>query len=120
MQYQRLYAGPDGETHFCDEQMDLTPTQVVAGVPSFPLVSVPATAVSFLHVPAERPAPSWHPAPRRQFMLFGVPVEVEVSDGERRTLGPGDVLLVEDTSGKGHITRGPQQEYLIVFIHLSE
>jgi hypothetical protein len=30
---------------------------------------------------------------------------VEVSDGEKRVFGPGSVLLVEDTTGKGHITR---------------
>ena len=27
------------------------------------------------------------------------------SDGEVRSFGPGAVLLVEDTSGKGHISR---------------
>jgi hypothetical protein len=30
---------------------------------------------------------------------------VEVSDGEIRRFGPGDVTLVEDVTGKGHITR---------------
>jgi hypothetical protein len=28
-----------------------------------------------------------------------------VSDGEKRVLGPGEVFLVEDTHGKGHISR---------------
>ena len=28
--------------------------------------------------------------------------EIEVSDGEKRILRTGDVLLVEDTTGKGH------------------
>jgi len=31
-------------------------------------------------------------------------VEVEASDGERRRFGPGDVVLVEDVSGRGHVT----------------
>ncbi len=48
----------------------------------------------------------WHPAPCRQFIfvLRGV-LEVEVSDGEKRMFKPGDFLLVEDTTGSGHITR---------------
>ena len=50
------------------------------------------------------PAP--RPAPRRQWVvvLRGT-IEVEVTDGSRRTLGPGDLLRAEDTEGTGHITR---------------
>ena len=32
-------------------------------------------------------------------------VELEVGDGTRRVLGPGDVLLAEDTTGRGHKSR---------------
>ena len=28
-----------------------------------------------------------------------------VSDGEVRTFGPGDIVLQEDTTGKGHYSR---------------
>jgi uncharacterized cupin superfamily protein len=31
--------------------------------------------------------------------------EVSASDGETRRFGAGSVLLVEDTTGKGHMTR---------------
>jgi hypothetical protein len=50
------------------------------------------------------PAP--RPAPRRQWVvvLRGA-VEVEVTDGSRRTFGPGDLLRAEDTEGTGHVTR---------------
>jgi len=37
-------------------------------------------------------------------MLRGA-IEVEVTDGTRRTFGPGDLLRAEDTDGTGHITR---------------
>jgi hypothetical protein len=30
---------------------------------------------------------------------------VEVSDGSKRKIGPGDLVYLEDTTGKGHITR---------------
>jgi redox-sensitive bicupin YhaK (pirin superfamily) len=50
------------------------------------------------------PAP--RPAPRRQWVvvLRGA-VEVEVTDGSRGTLGPGDLLRAEDTEGTGQVTR---------------
>jgi uncharacterized cupin superfamily protein len=32
-------------------------------------------------------------------------LEVTASDGEKRTFGPGDSLLMEDVAGKGHSTR---------------
>src|SRR5215467_7110959 len=46
-----------------------------------------------------------HPAPARQWvvMLRGA-IEVEVSDGTRRRFEPGDLLLVTDTTGTGHLT----------------
>ncbi len=39
----------------------------------------------------------WHCAPRRQYIVL--------LDGETRHFAGGDVLRVEDTSGKGHQTR---------------
>jgi hypothetical protein len=32
-------------------------------------------------------------------------VEVTASDGETRRIGQGELLLLEDTTGKGHSTR---------------
>jgi len=48
----------------------------------------------------------WHCAPARQYvvMLDGQ-TEIEVSDGEKRTFVGGDILLLEDTTGRGHRTR---------------
>ena len=48
----------------------------------------------------------FHNAPERQFiiMLDGV-IEIETSRGERRAFEGGDVLLAEDTEGRGHKTR---------------
>ena len=45
----------------------------------------------------------FHNAPERQYiiMLDGL-TEIETSLGERRRFGAGDILLVEDTTGKGH------------------
>ena len=49
---------------------------------------------------------SWHNAPRRQCIvqLQGC-LEVEVASGDKAVIGPGDILLAEDMTGQGHITR---------------
>ena len=48
----------------------------------------------------------WHNAPCRQYvvMLEGE-VEIEVGDGTKRLLSTGEILLAEDTTGQGHISR---------------
>jgi hypothetical protein len=48
-------------------------------------------------------------------MLTGK-MEVEVSHGEARRFAAGDVLLVEDITGEGHISRavGKERVYLAV------
>jgi quercetin dioxygenase-like cupin family protein len=47
----------------------------------------------------------WHVAPRRQLMVCvqGV-VEITAGDGQKRRLAPGQFMLLEDTTGKGHVT----------------
>jgi quercetin dioxygenase-like cupin family protein len=47
----------------------------------------------------------WHKAPRRQLViaLQGI-VEVTASDGEKRRFLPGQIMLMDDTQGKGHVT----------------
>ena len=49
----------------------------------------------------------WHTAPRKQYIVtLSGRGEIELSDGKRISLGPGHILLVEDLTGKGHISRG--------------
>jgi len=118
MQYVRLFAGPDGESHFEDVQIELSPVaQYARGVPEVNL-SAPhsSTALTFLSGPPGWIG-DWHPAPRRQFMvkLRGT-TEFIAGDGERRELGPGDVLLIDDTVGRGHCSRilGPDDDQWFV------
>jgi hypothetical protein len=48
----------------------------------------------------------FHPAPRRQYVItLSGQVEIEIGDGTVKRFGPGDVMLAEDTTGHGHITR---------------
>jgi predicted ester cyclase/quercetin dioxygenase-like cupin family protein len=110
-----VYSDSAGLSHFADRQIDFS---LIDYAPPAPPVSVsqatPAENIVYLSSPAGWTG-DWHTAPRRQviFCLAGR-MEVEVSDGEVRTFGPGAVLLVEDTSGRGHITRvvGRDRAYL--------
>lgn len=65
----------------------------------------PATGVIFRENPPGYDF-DWHNAPRRQLivMLEGE-IDVEVTSGETRRFKPGDLLLVEDTTGTGHRSR---------------
>lgn len=111
VQYARVYADSDGETHFSDETLSF---QLVDYAPPAPPISVSEVFgtenVRFISSPAGWHG-DWHPAPRRQFILVLVgELEVEVSDGEVRRFGPGSLCLVEDTAGKGHVSRVVSRE----------
>ncbi len=64
---------------------------------------------------------NFHPAPRRQFVvnLSGL-VEIECGDGSKRRLGAGDILLADDTTGQGHITREIEGPRRGIFIFLRD
>lgn len=98
----RIYAGPDGESHF--ENRPIVLTAQPGGSDYSELY--PATGVIFRRSPADQYL-DWHPAPRRQFVItLSGEAEVEASDGEVRQIGPGTIMLAEDVTGKCHITRG--------------
>jgi len=49
---------------------------------------------------------NWHNAPERQFVIIQEgEVDITTSDGVTRRFKTGDVLLAEDITGKGHISR---------------
>ena len=53
----------------------------------------------------------WHCAPRRQYSIsLSGTAEIEVGDGTVVRVEPGDVVLAEDLTGRGHITRVVGQE----------
>lgn len=48
----------------------------------------------------------WHPATRRQYVVtLSGESEIELEGGRKIRLGPGHILLAEDTTGQGHISR---------------
>jgi hypothetical protein len=108
--YTRIFTGSDGESHFEECSVELLPAEFAP--PAGPL-NVLKLAESAAAVSLVGALPDWngaipHPSPRRQFMctLTGA-YEVTASDGAVREFGPGKLLLLEDTHGKGHTTRAP-------------
>ncbi len=104
-QVTRVFTGPDGESHFEDLEIELSDLGAIDAIGA---MSKPTAAKSILF--RETGADydlGFHNAPRRQYviMLSGGRVEFEVGSGEKRVLGPGDVLLAEETTGRGHIRR---------------
>lgn len=102
----RIYTDDNGESHFRQIKVDF---KLVDYAPPAPPISVSevqdAEGVLFISSPAGWYG-DWHTAPKRQLMfcLTGE-LEVKVSDGETQRFGPGCPILVEDTTGKGHISR---------------
>ena len=102
----RIYTGPDGLSHAEEVEM-----KVNGGVTEM----MKATGVQFSSRP---PAPSsdWHVGPRRHYVItLSGRAEVEVANGQKVAIGPGHINLIEDTTGKGHITRnlGPDNRVVV-------
>ncbi len=97
----RLYTGPDNKSHFEDIQIPLKD----AGKVGFISERYQATGVVFRETTGDYNY-DFPPAPRRQYVVnLEGEVEIEVGDGTKRILRTGDILLAEDTTGQGHISR---------------
>jgi len=98
MRIHNLYTDAKGESHFRDIEVEWS-EETRAGKLSKRL---PATGIIFRQVPPTYDL-DWHPAPRRQYIVnLDGAVKITASDGEARIINAGEILLVEDITGKGH------------------
>jgi hypothetical protein len=105
----RVYATPDGGSRV--EELTISPA-------AKPIDITRMTAGAYRGSGAT--APDWHTAPRKQFAInMTGELEVELTDGTRRRIGAGDLVFLEDVTGKGHVTRalGPITN---LFLHVPE
>ena len=113
----RLFTGPDGQTHAENIEPKLTPSGGSGELSEM----LKVTGLQF-----RRQSPNyfqdWHTAPRRQYVItLSGRGEVELVGGKKIPLDPGHILLAEDVTGKGHISRGVGTEDRIsLFIPLAE
>ena len=117
MRVTRIFTGDDQQSHFEEIEVELEDLGV-RGKISAPW---PASSVMFRTVSGDYHL-DFHTAPRRQLVVnLTGSVDIEIGDGTVKRMGPGSILLAEDTTGQGHISRnvdGEPRECL--FIPLEE
>ena len=122
MEYTRIYGDSDGESHFEDVTVELSPVDFAPPAPPLNLAS-PIAADRVVLGAAERAwFGNWHHTPKRQFYFqMSGKLEVAASDGEVRQFQAGSLLLLEDVSGKGHLSKVVGNEVVHgVFVQLRE
>ena len=111
----RIYTGPDGQTHAQELDLKLAPGSSELSE------MIKVTGLQFRRTPPNYFV-DWHPAPQRQYVItLSGRGEIELVGGKKIALTPGHILLAEDVTGKGHISRGVGTEDRVsLFIPLAE
>ena len=92
MEVIHVFAGEDGVSH-------VNRVRVVGSPKPLPAHSVVTTSIA-------QGTEDWHVAPAKTFTINVVgDIEGEVGDGTRVKIGKGDLVYLEDLTGKGHVTR---------------
>jgi hypothetical protein len=97
----RFFTGPDGLTYA--EEIDVRFDTGDGGNELYKFLSNSGAVLR--RSPPGR-VNDWHTASRRQYIVtLSGHAELVLSGGQTLKVGPGDIELAEDTTGKGHITR---------------
>ena len=92
MEVIHVYADEDGVSH-------VNRVKVMGSPKPLPAHSVVTTSIA-------QGTEDWHIAPAKTFTINVVgDIEGEVGDGTRVKIGKGDLVYLEDLTGKGHVTR---------------
>jgi hypothetical protein len=116
----RIFTGPDGLAHAEDIELKLNGrgvSEMLTATGAEFSVRPPTPGASPSNTAASSSTdPGWHRGPARQFVItLSGNSEVEVSGGVHVLAGPGHINLIDDTTGKGHITRnfGPDDRIVL-------
>lgn len=115
MKITKIFSDENGESHFEDLEIPL----INQGEIGFLSEDIQVKRLQFRTVSADYDY-NFHCAPQKQYIvLLDGGVEIETSSGEIRKFRTGEILLVEDTSGKGHKTKNlERKERTSLFIHI--
>lgn len=106
MRIHNIYSDANGESHFRDLEIEWTRTGPTGQISD----PVRVASMSF-RVTNGNYDLAWHNAPRRQYIInLEGSVKITTSDGESRLIGPGEIILAEDTTGKGHLSKAVSGE----------
>ena len=103
----RIYTCADGLS--CAEQIPMTLSS--GGVSEM----MKSSGAQFSRRPPGPPS-DWHVGPRRQYVItLAGRAELTVGGGKKVAVGPGHISLIEDLTGKGHITQnlGPDDRIVV-------
>jgi hypothetical protein len=106
MYYTRIYSDERGESHFEQVEIPMKDEGIIGSLSD-------SFNVKYLQFRENTADYSWdfHNAPVKQFIiLLDGEIKITVSTGEARRFGSGDILLVEDTEGKGHKTENIKKQ----------
>ena len=111
----RVYNDADGESHIDDVEIEMNNEGASGRASNMWEVE----GIIFREIIPGGSA-DWHPAPRRQLAInLSGEAEIQTTDGSKRHVGPGQIFLVEDTEGKGHLnTWLDEQVHEFVFLPL--
>ena len=106
IEYLRIYSDSDGCSHFEIENVGLETKDYAPPAPPLNTSVLESADNSlFLELPVGWYG-DWHPTPVRQWLiLISGECEFEAGDGARAIRKAGDVVMLDDTSGKGHQTK---------------
>jgi hypothetical protein len=100
----RVFTGSDGRSHL--GEIELSEHEVRAGVNETEWLDAVRVSLRLLNPDPSFKTQPRHVAPRRQLaVILAGTLEVECSPSEIRRFGPSSLVLLEDTTGEGHITR---------------
>ena len=108
----RIYTGSDGQSHF--EELD------------YPAPAVERVAIKqgddmvFRRAEAGRVSDWHHPSRRQYLFILSGSMEVSIGDGSSCRFQPGDVLLADDLTGQGHVTRSIDGPWVSVSVPLPD
>ena len=101
MRIHNIYVDDKGESHWRDIEVEWAEERDFSKLSK----RLPATGIIFRETSGDYDL-DWHPAPRRQYIInLDGGVQITASDGEARIIKAGEVILVEDTTGKGHLSK---------------
>ena len=97
----RVFSDSNGDTRFEDISIPLQDAGEIGNLST----GLPVSSIIFREVEPSYDY-NFHNAPQKQYLiLIDGGIEIETTLGEKRQFKTGDVLLLEDTEGKGHRTK---------------
>lgn len=105
----RVYTGADGQSHF--DELALPDQEI------FQYALKSGETLDFRRENMK----GWHNPPRRQYVIhLEGAAEIEISDGTKKIMRPGDMVLMEDMTGPGHTTTPIERPWLIATVALAD